>query len=174
MSEGLWHCYWQGWRKTFVYQGSASRQEFWSFILGNLLVLLIIAAMSFCWLVLQSGMAMVWIFFILMPLSAIASLVLFLPILSLGIRRMHDIGYSGWWFGGIVLINLQIIPMVMAGVFYLLSQIIDGRVLNEIMNGISIILNILIVLSTIILIWLCCKPGKLKKSSSSSDPDDLK
>ncbi|CAB0005271.1 unnamed protein product, partial [Nesidiocoris tenuis] len=27
------------------------------------------------------------------------SLVLLLPTLALGIRRMHDIGRTGWWFG---------------------------------------------------------------------------
>lgn len=171
MSEGLWHYYWQGWRKIFEYRGCASRREFWSFILGNLLVLFIIAAVSFCWMALLGGMAMVWIFYILMPLSGIASLVLFLPVLSLGIRRMHDIGYSGWWFGGIVLSNLLVIPLVMTGCFSLFSTITDGRTGYEITQNISNMLNIL---STIALVWLCCKPGQLKNASSSSDPDALK
>lgn len=31
------------------------------------------------------------------PLSAVASLALLLPSLAVGVRRLHDIGRSGWW-----------------------------------------------------------------------------
>lgn len=31
------------------------------------------------------------------PLSAIVSLALLLPTLAVGVRRLHDIGRSGWW-----------------------------------------------------------------------------
>lgn len=32
------------------------------------------------------------------PMQAVTSLILFLPSLGVAIRRLHDIGRSGWWF----------------------------------------------------------------------------
>ncbi|MDF7680981.1 DUF805 domain-containing protein [Enterobacteriaceae bacterium ESL0689] len=173
MSESFWHCYWQGWRKTFVYRGCASRQAFWSFIIINILIILLLASGSYLWLTSlaeqgDGGMVLVWVYYVYLPLHGLAPMILFLPILSLGIRRMHDIGYSGWWFGGIVLINVLVIPVVMTGCFYLLRSITDGQTGYEIMYKISNILNIFFAVP---LVWLCCKPSKLKDSKTLRSVD---
>ena len=42
------------------------------------------------------------------PLDSILFLVLFLPFLAVAIRRLHDVGRSGWW----VLIPLTIIGII--------------------------------------------------------------
>lgn len=97
----LWQCYLQGWKGYVKFAGRATRKEFWVFTLGNivLMILLVMGTISFFSMagdpyigVLYAGMA-----------YSLFALVLALPLLAVGIRRMHDIGRSGWWFGGVYL-----------------------------------------------------------------------
>lgn len=60
------------------FKGRASRSEFWWFALFSQLVQTLIQGIS-------------------APTASIASLVLFLPNLSLHVRRLHDIGRSAKW-----------------------------------------------------------------------------
>ena len=65
-------------RKSFVYRGRASRSDFWwwnLFVLVSLISLVVSA-----------------------PLASVALFLLYLPAtLSLQVRRIHDVGHSGWW-----------------------------------------------------------------------------
>lgn len=62
---------WEAFKKYACFTGRASRREFWSF---NLI----------CWLV--GGFT-----------GGLAAFILLLPMIGVGIRRMHDIGKCGWW-----------------------------------------------------------------------------
>ena len=46
--------------------------------------------------------------------AAVVSLVLFLPLLAATVRRLHDIGRTGWW----ILIAITIIGIIVLIVFY--------------------------------------------------------
>jgi len=73
-------------RKYAVFNGRASRSEYWFWVLFRILVIIglaIVDALAF---------SAVYV------LSAIAALALFLPSLAVSIRRLHDIDRSGWWF----------------------------------------------------------------------------
>jgi uncharacterized membrane protein YhaH (DUF805 family) len=72
-------------RKYAVFNGRASRSEYWFWMLFQLL--------------LGIGLAIVdlLVFRTTNVLSAIASLVMFLPGLAVWVRRLHDIDRSGWW-----------------------------------------------------------------------------
>ncbi|HSC14233.1 MAG TPA: DUF805 domain-containing protein [Gammaproteobacteria bacterium] len=83
-------------RKCFTkyadFNGTASRSEFWWFML---FVYLVIAALSL----------------LSTTLTSIFAVAVLLPYLAVGARRLHDTGRSGWWllllivpFGVIVLI----------------------------------------------------------------------
>lgn len=37
----LWQSYVQGWKKYVDFRGRASRKEFWTFALGNLLIIIL-------------------------------------------------------------------------------------------------------------------------------------
>ena len=84
------------------FDGRASRSEFWWWVLFAILVSIaaniidaVIGVMLFSWLV---------------------SLGLFLPGLSMSIRRLHDTNRSGWW----VLIGLiPLIGLIVLLIFYL-------------------------------------------------------
>ena len=70
-------------KKYAEFSGTATRQEFWMFVLFNLLVAIVVGAIS--------G-------FIKFPaLGGIYQLAVLIPSLAIGARRLHDIGKSGWW-----------------------------------------------------------------------------
>jgi len=48
-------------------------------------------------------------------INALASLVTFLPSIAVAIRRLHDIGRSGWWF---LLVFIPIVGWIVLIVFY--------------------------------------------------------
>lgn len=77
-------------KKYAVFDGRARRKEYWYFYLVNLVVSLMLALIDF-----QSGTAYLF--------GGLYSLGIFLPGLGVEIRRLHDIGRSGWWlFIGLV------------------------------------------------------------------------
>lgn len=72
-------------RRTFtsysIFSGRSSRTEYWTFVLFCNLVLLV----SACLLVLS-----------LLPLVIVMTSIS-IPGLAIGVRRLHDVGRSGWW-----------------------------------------------------------------------------
>ena len=74
------------------FNGKATRKEFWMFVLINFLVSIIV---WFIWWLLH-----LWV------LPVIYSLWVFLPSLAITVRRLHDIGKSGWW------ILISLIPLI--------------------------------------------------------------
>ena len=73
--------------KYVGFSGRAARPEFWWFVLGQLIALIIAS-------------------FLGRFVYSLVALALLLPSLAVGARRLHDIGKSGWW----QLINL--IPLL--------------------------------------------------------------
>lgn len=67
-----------------VFQGRARRKEYWMFTLFTVIVSLILSIIDQ-----MIGMQV---------LATIYSLVVLLPSLGVCVRRLHDIGKSGWWF----------------------------------------------------------------------------
>jgi uncharacterized membrane protein YhaH (DUF805 family) len=68
-------------KKFFVWKGRASRSEFWWFYLFYLVGMTVTILLKF---------------FYYAP--TIFYLVTFFPFLSVSIRRLHDVGHSGWWY----------------------------------------------------------------------------
>ena len=68
-------------KKYIQFSGRATRSEYWYFILMNFLISLVLGLLK------------------LDLLSNVYDLFVFLPGLAVFVRRMHDIGRSGWnWF----------------------------------------------------------------------------
>ena len=85
------------------FKGKTSRKEFWLFVLCHFLITLAVSLLG-ALINLLVGAA----------ISLLLGLALFIPILALYVRRMHDIGKSGWW----VLISM--VPLVGAIWFFVL------------------------------------------------------
>ncbi len=71
-------------KKYAVFSGRASRAEFWWFVLINAIIGTILMVVD--WALHTNGIS-----------SDIYALATLIPNLAVGIRRLHDIGKSGWW-----------------------------------------------------------------------------
>ncbi|MEE9439214.1 MAG: DUF805 domain-containing protein [Saprospiraceae bacterium] len=86
----------------------SNKSEYWWFVLAYLILGLILGALLFIGLSLESTP----IIYLMGGLMALIGLALFIPSLAIAVRRLHDTGKSGWWYlislipyiGGIVLI----------------------------------------------------------------------
>lgn len=150
----LWQCYLQGWKGYVKFTGRATRKEFWVFTLGNiiLMILLVMGVISFFSM---SGDPYIGVLYAGMAYSVFA-LALALPLLAVGIRRMHDIQRSGWWFGGVY----------MAGVISRLLNIISQQYASpETYAVMNVVLGIVLGWIPLLgIIYLCCL-----KSHASQD-----
>ena len=84
-------------KKYTVFTGRARRAEYWYFVLFNAIIS---AALNIVSHIVgdRSG-----------SLSSLYSLAVFLPALAVAMRRLHDIGKSGWW---LLLILLPLIGWI--------------------------------------------------------------
>ena len=70
--------YFHVWKNYGNFEGRASRKEYWNFVLFNFLVTLILALVS-------AGI-----------LSVIYVILVIVPSVAVAVRRLHDVGKSGW------------------------------------------------------------------------------
>ena len=78
--------------KYVTFSGRASRSEYWKFMLIYVVILFIAQALDagfFPHTVDETGMGG--------TITTIVTILLFLPAFTAQIRRLHDIGKSGWW-----------------------------------------------------------------------------
>ena len=106
-------------RKYVTFSGRATRSEFWWFYLFTVLVNLVATSQASSFVpVLLDGQDMTenessyfLNNFFFLYLSTITSLILLLPSLAVAVRRLHDVGRSGWWIL-IVFTVIGIIPLL--------------------------------------------------------------
>ncbi len=86
-------------KKFLTIQGRASRSEFWWFWLFCMIMnlFLSVVALTFYKLAYTGNSSLITYYEIASTIPGIWSLVIILPITCAYIRRLHDIGTSGWW-----------------------------------------------------------------------------
>ena len=77
--------------KYATFRGRATRAEFWYFVLFQSILLIF---SSFLYTGNENG----YVGKMAMRLYLVAYVGLFIPLISVTVRRLHDIGRSGWWF----------------------------------------------------------------------------
>ncbi|MCW1360934.1 DUF805 domain-containing protein [Campylobacter sp. CCS1377] len=78
----MFELYLSFWKQGLDFQTRTNRGDYWAIMLMQILVSFCVDLLFFWWL----------------PIVAnIFSLVSLLPMLAIGARRLHDIGFSGWW-----------------------------------------------------------------------------
>ena len=87
------------------FNGRARRKEYWMFTLGNLIVAVVIGVVA--------GLIK---FPLLVSLYGLAVVV---PGLAVCVRRLHDIGKSGWW------VFIGLVPVI-GGIWLLVLMCLDG------------------------------------------------
>ncbi|WP_019962408.1 DUF805 domain-containing protein [Woodsholea maritima] len=116
MLNAFWHSLSRGY---FDFKGRARRLEFWTFLLVDLLIYFaIIGAMVYLSIIEQagqSGQSVNAIKSILVLLFFIYFVAFFIPRLAVSVRRLHDVGLTGWLiflgfipFGGFVLLIIML------------------------------------------------------------------
>lgn len=100
-------------KSYLVFSGRASRKEFWTFYLVNL----IIQGIFYVWAYTSSSSALLGDGVVIIPslLLILWSLAIFPPALGVAIRRMHDINRNGW---NLLWICLPIVGWIIILVFY--------------------------------------------------------
>ena len=82
------------------FSGRASRSEFWFCVLFTMIISIVTGLMD--GFIFGSGLGTGLI-------STITSVVFFLPGLAVWVRRLHDVGKSGWW----ILSSILILPVLL-------------------------------------------------------------
>jgi len=77
--------------KYATFSGRASRSEFWFFSLFTLLVGLVT-------IVIDTMILGYSVYADYSPINLIYNIVIFIPSLAVGCRRLHDVNRSGWWW----------------------------------------------------------------------------
>lgn len=95
-SMELWDGFKKFWTRALDYRGTTSRREFWWGVLGNALIMVALLGL---WIVsITCVKPMVNTFSIITTvLFALFCIVELIPSITLIIRRMHDIGKSGFY-----------------------------------------------------------------------------
>ena len=104
--------YLEAFKKYAVFSGRSRRKEYWYFVLFNIIVGIVLAAID-ALLGTFSSSSNIGL------LSGIYSLAVLIPTLALTVRRLHDVDRTGWW----ILIGL--VPLI-GGIVLLVFALLDG------------------------------------------------
>jgi|TARA_B110000014_G_C20101090_1_gene578002 uncharacterized membrane protein YhaH (DUF805 family) len=88
------------------FHGRATRTAYWMFVLINIIIQAILTLLGF------------------ETIAAIISLLLIIPSISLGARRLHDTGRSGWWQ---LIYFLPLIGLIVMIVFLVQDSVDDNE-----------------------------------------------
>jgi uncharacterized membrane protein YhaH (DUF805 family) len=100
-----------------VFNGRARRKEYWMFVLFNLIFLILAVALdNLLGTAFQdTGYGIIYLIY---------TLGVFIPSLAVLVRRLHDLGKSGWW------LFIILIPLV-GGIWFLVLMATDGQRLDN-------------------------------------------
>ncbi len=89
-----------------TFAGRARRKEYWMFVLFNMIVAVVLFIVDFA----------LGTYFVLYALYCVG---IILPSLAVSVRRLHDVGKSGWW------LFISLIPLI-GGIWLLVLFVTDG------------------------------------------------
>ena len=101
--------YLEAWKKYAVFSGRAQRAEYWTFCLVNMVIIFMIFAIDEAINAVPIKIA-----------GGIFLLAMFLPIIAVSVRRLHDTGRSGWW------LFIKLIPLV-GSIVILVFTLLDSQ-----------------------------------------------
>jgi uncharacterized membrane protein YhaH (DUF805 family) len=99
-------------KKYAVFEGRARRKEYWFFHLFNFIVALVLVFMDVMTGTFnaETGWGL---------LSGLYTLAVFIPAISVLVRRLHDTDRSGWWFW------IAVIPLI-GWIWMFVLMVLDG------------------------------------------------
>ena len=100
-------------KKYAVFTGRARRKEYWFFALFNVIFLVVATILDNLLKTTFENLSYGWIYL----LYALAVLI---PSIAVVVRRLHDVGKSGWWY------FIALIPLV-GGIWLLVLMCTDSQ-----------------------------------------------
>ena len=100
-------------KKYAVFSGRARRKEYWFFLLFNIIFLIVATILDNLFKTTFENMSYGW-FYLLYALAVL------IPSIALEVRRLHDVGKSGWWY------FIALIPLVGA-IWLLVLMLTDSQ-----------------------------------------------
>ena len=94
-------------KKSFTFAGRANRLEFWTYYIAYLLVMLAISGISAVLAGVAEALGM-----IMGGIAFIVTIAGIIPLISVSVRRLHDLGLSGFWLWYLNPFGLPIIFIV--------------------------------------------------------------
>lgn len=152
----------QVFRKAFSFKGRARRTEYWYWTLFTILVNTIATIADGE----TDGV-----------LAALAGLILFIPGLSVTVRRLHDIDRSGWWLGGYYFITIiatacLIVWAVSNGVGNYPDIPDSSNFTLKLMIAVLLYILAIAAFGFIMLAWYCT-PGTIGSNKYGEDPKHI-
>lgn len=93
------------------FSGRARRKEYWMFVLFNLIIAIALGIIDGMMGTMEAGFGL---------LGVIYSIAVFIPGLAVSVRRLHDVGKSGW------MLLVALIPII-GGIWLLVLVASDGQ-----------------------------------------------
>jgi uncharacterized membrane protein YhaH (DUF805 family) len=100
------HWYLDVLKKYAVFSGRARRKEYWMFFLLNFVVSIALGIVTGILAAILHIHSLIEITQFFYPLAVL------IPSIAVGVRRMHDLGRSGWW---IIVPFVNLVFLVLAG-----------------------------------------------------------
>ena len=114
-------------KKTFCMSGRATRCEFWSYTLTALVIVFSLLVIGLGLGAIANFLGVFW-----MGLTLLVYIALFIPCISLTVRRLHDVNLTGFWYWYLCPVGLPIIFIV-----YLLNLDSSANNLIEKIKGVG-------------------------------------
>lgn len=172
-------------RKYVTFSGRASRSEYWYFflflILGNIFTGLL-DSLLFGATVVQSTVTDTSAHASVDnsgPLASLFSLVLFLPSLAAGWRRMHDSGRSGLYlfFPFILMMALVLMIFVTAGTVNLTGNVLGLESIAAIFGAMSFIILLPVIVlafaAPLLVLWWLTRPSEFGENKYGPNPHEV-
>jgi uncharacterized membrane protein YhaH (DUF805 family) len=99
-------------KKYAVFSGRARRKEYWFFVLFNIIASIVLAIVD----TMTGTMSMTYGIGLL---GCIYSLLVLIPSIAVGVRRLHDTDRSGWW---LLLALVPFIGIIVLIVFFVMDS----------------------------------------------------
>lgn len=96
-------------KKYALFTGRAGRREYWMFVLVSFVIAIAISV----------GLGIVASADVASIVSLVYALAVLLPSIAVSVRRLHDIGRSGWW---LLIALVPFIGVIVLLIFYLLDS----------------------------------------------------
>lgn len=153
-----------GYKKYFSIKGRATRSEYWNFVLFSVLLMVLISVGAIIIAATVSGEASFeTIGFTVLAVVFIYMFGFALPLTTMQVRRLHDVGLSGWW---VFLVFALGLAANFAGLNNFNTASNEFAPLNALANLASIALLIVSVLPS------QTKANKYGESANSATADD--